>query len=70
MREGPEFCYVLGNEEKTKILATATLMVDRVGRNLGLSGHVEDVVVDEEARDSGLGSMIGDMELWEPREVL
>ena len=61
MREGPEFCYVLENEEKTKILATATLMVERkFGRNLGLSGHVEDVVVDEEARDSGLGKVMID----------
>lgn len=61
MREGPEFTYVLENEEKTKIIATATLVVERkFGRNLGLSGHVEDVVVDEKNRDSGLGKVMID----------
>ena len=61
MRDGPEFCYVLENDAKTKIIATATLVVERkFGRNLGLSGHVEDVVVDENFRDSGLGKVMID----------
>jgi glucosamine-phosphate N-acetyltransferase len=74
MRNGPEFTYVLEstttdddndddnniNNEK-RIIATATLVIERkYGRNLGVCAHIEDVVVDENFRDEGLGKVMID----------
>ena len=54
IRGGPEYVFVV--EEKGKIIATGTLLVERkFARGCGLCGHIEDIVVDSSQRGKGMG---------------
>ena len=61
LKNGPEYVYVMTNEAGTKIVGSATLLVERkFARNRGCVAHVEDVVVDERERRTGLGKTLID----------
>ena len=54
IRAGPEYVFVV--EEKGKIIASGTLLVERkFARGCGLCGHIEDIVVDSSQRGKGMG---------------
>mmetsp|Transcript_987 Transcript_987/g.3079 ORF Transcript_987/g.3079 Transcript_987/m.3079 type:complete len:145 (-) Transcript_987:1206-1640(-) len=51
--------FVVVAEHKGKIVATATLLVERKFlRNCGKVGHIEDVVVDRAMRGKGVGAKL------------
>ncbi|MCL7051863.1 hypothetical protein MKW94_003947 [Papaver nudicaule] len=51
--------YVIEDEEKKKIIATGCLFIEKKFlRNCGKVGHIEDIVVDSEARGLKLGQKV------------
>ena len=50
---------VVEDNAKTKVVGTATLLVEpKLIHNLSFVGHIEDVVVDKEYRSFGIGKMM------------
>lgn len=46
-------------EDNNKIIATGTLLVEKkIIHNMGLVGHIEDIVIDKNYRGSGLGKQM------------
>jgi len=51
--------YVIPNHDNTQILASGTIIFEpKFIHNCGSVGHIEDIVVSEEARGLGLGQQI------------
>lgn len=54
--------YVIHDKESNKIIGTGTLLIeDKIIHSCGKVGHVEDIVVDNKFRGSGLGKQIIDL---------
>lgn len=53
--------FVVRNNSQDKVIATASVFIEKKFiHRLGKVGHIEDVVVDKEYRDKGLGKLIVD----------
>lgn len=51
--------FVIHGQSESKVIATASMLYEyKFSRNFGLVAHIEDVVVDENYRNLGLGKML------------
>ncbi len=59
--ESPSKTYVIRNISEDRVVATASVFIEKKFiRNLGSVAHIEDVVVDEKSRGFGLGKSLID----------